>query len=303
MEVGDVVWFSSRPHPFVVQATPCLDLDCSCQDVWLTLTEVNLAGARLSEPLSFELRVDLRSFVEREPPQRNANIEALAREFLVRFPDERIEDLVAQWKEQRTIKRRLAEYRTGDTDRTRLLCYSEVIYEAGGLAKGGQHDGYFFIHQGREFLLEDHYCSNPACDCRKVEVGFWERQEFYRPKHRVEVRQLLMASFTLDGQLGEIAFCQEDGPAAKQLLHVWRAECGYQLEEFARRYQQIKAVGRRSFPPEIRRRRVDVIHGTRPPDLPAKRRSTSRAGRNDPCPCGSGLKFKRCCARRSAASD
>jgi uncharacterized protein YecA (UPF0149 family) len=25
--------------------------------------------------------------------------------------------------------------------------------------------------------------------------------------------------------------------------------------------------------------------------------------RNDPCPCGSGLKFKRCCARRASITD
>jgi hypothetical protein len=27
------------------------------------------------------------------------------------------------------------------------------------------------------------------------------------------------------------------------------------------------------------------------------RRPTARVGRNEPCPCGSGLKFKRCCLR------
>jgi uncharacterized protein YecA (UPF0149 family) len=27
------------------------------------------------------------------------------------------------------------------------------------------------------------------------------------------------------------------------------------------------------------------------------RRKPARVGRNDPCPCGSGLKFKRCCMR------
>ena len=30
--------------------------------------------------------------------------------------------------------------------------------------------------------------------------------------------------------------------------------------------------------------------------LPKARRETPKAGRNDPCPCGSGRKFKKCCA-------
>ncbi len=29
---------------------------------------------------------------------------------------------------------------------------------------------------------------------------------------------------------------------------------------------------------------------------------TTKAGRNDPCPCGSGQKYKRCCATKDAAA-
>lgn len=32
-------------------------------------------------------------------------------------------------------------------------------------------------------------------------------------------------------------------------------------------------------------------------------RETRRIGRNDPCPCGSGTKFKKCCGRNLAAND
>jgi uncharacterized protein len=30
-------------------------------------------------------------------------------------------------------------------------------------------------------------------------------------------------------------------------------------------------------------------------DLPESHRSTTKIGRNDPCPCGSGKKYKKCC--------
>ncbi len=33
-------------------------------------------------------------------------------------------------------------------------------------------------------------------------------------------------------------------------------------------------------------------------DLPTSARSTQRVGRNEPCPCGSGKKFKKCCMQR-----
>lgn len=32
-------------------------------------------------------------------------------------------------------------------------------------------------------------------------------------------------------------------------------------------------------------------------------RETRRIGRNDPCPCGSGVKFKKCCGKRFAKDD
>jgi hypothetical protein len=31
-------------------------------------------------------------------------------------------------------------------------------------------------------------------------------------------------------------------------------------------------------------------------------KATQRAGRNDPCPCGSGKKFKRCCEHKFGAA-
>jgi uncharacterized protein YecA (UPF0149 family) len=30
-------------------------------------------------------------------------------------------------------------------------------------------------------------------------------------------------------------------------------------------------------------------------DTPEPRRNSSKVGRNDPCPCGSGKKYKKCC--------
>jgi SWIM/SEC-C metal-binding protein len=35
-------------------------------------------------------------------------------------------------------------------------------------------------------------------------------------------------------------------------------------------------------------------------DPPLHARAQTRPGRNDPCPCGSGLKYKRCCALRAS---
>ncbi len=45
-----------------------------------------------------------------------------------------------------------------------------------------------------------------------------------------------------------------------------------------------------------RERREEMMH--RPPFPPAIRREEPKVGRNDPCPCGSGKKHKKCCLRK-----
>jgi hypothetical protein len=110
MELGNLVWFSSREHPFAVRERHCLDLECSCTDAWLTFTEVNLGEKVLDEPFTFEIRINLRNGRERRPRKRSAEIQALVREFLVRFPEQRFQEMIHRRQEQRTIQRRLQTY-------------------------------------------------------------------------------------------------------------------------------------------------------------------------------------------------
>ena len=62
-----------------------------------------------------------------------------------------------------------------------------------------------------------------------------------------------------------------------------------------------RLVGRES--PELERafaqRRATAVASGKPVQI----RETRRIGRNDPCPCGSGAKFKKCCGRNLADDD
>jgi uncharacterized protein len=57
----------------------------------------------------------------------------------------------------------------------------------------------------------------------------------------------------------------------------------------------------RSYQHFLRQRREDARDfGTRPDPL---RRATPKVGRNEPCPCGSGKKFKHCCGSNSTSTN
>jgi hypothetical protein len=82
-----------------------------------------------------------------------------------------------------------------------------------------------------------------------------------------------------------------------------QAERRAELDEMGRRYQALKARGIDPF--------AKLAEKPRPPSrvqpLPAAvepvRLDRPKVGRNDPCPCGSGKKFKKCCARKSDYAD
>ena len=82
-----------------------------------------------------------------------------------------------------------------------------MIYEEEDLEKNAYRFGFFFAHEGRDYLIEDHYCVNPACDCQTVHIGFWERIE--SPRNKIDLWQRFRAAFTLDGRFKEITLCEE----------------------------------------------------------------------------------------------
>jgi hypothetical protein len=179
-----------------------------------------------------------------------------------------------------------------------------VIDERGGVREGVTEHCFFVVFEGREFLVEDHYCANPECDCRQVHLEFWERVHTLRPTPRINLDRRLTATFTLAGEWVETRSSEESASTTKYLLRAWTGRCHHYFHQYHRRYEQIKEVGRRSFPPAPEpRAREGSTQETLPLERTTRIDSKRRVRRNDPCPCGSGLKFKRCCARRGADAD
>ncbi len=315
MEVGHLIDFSSQKYPFVIEAEPCLDLDCCCWLMGLTLREVDLSGPP-RDRLKFTLRVCLKTWTEDCPPPRSLEVETLAREFMIRFPVERREELREAFQRRRARARRLRSA-VLDGPRTKLVTYSEIAEEE-ELRQGVDRHAFFFVFEGREFFVEDQYCGNPECDCRQVHLEFWERVYEFTPQPRITVKQRLLATVSLEGEVTEIRSREEPAATTKYLLAAWCRRCSDQLAVYRQRYEQIKTIGARSFPaveksPPEKKLRTDRAQAL-PSSPPSRSRMTvplsagvtvqsdrPRVGRNDPCPCGSGLKFKRCCARRSSA--
>ena len=125
-----------------------------------------------------------------------------------------------------------------------------------------------YVLEDRVYEAAEMYCPVPDCTCAEVVVLF----EAIRPRGAPDPGRIVVQ---LSGATQSEPFMKNYGDRLQELWAAFRQRHPNYLARFARRYPAVKQIGARSLPPP-----------------PAK--STKR-GRNDACPCGSGKKYKKCC--------
>jgi hypothetical protein len=128
-----------------------------------------------------------------------------------------------------------------------------------------------YLDDDGAFIAEDLFCVQPSCTCDEAVVAFVPA----KTAGAQDVGSIRLRISTLD----VIERRVEAGDPAL-LDRLWHA--------FAARHRRISA--RLS---ERNKQMVELASGHLRRRTPV--RSTPRAGRDDPCPCGSGKKYKRCC--------
>jgi hypothetical protein len=148
----------------------------------------------------------------------------------------------------------------------------------------------------RTYGLLEAYCPDPTCDCRRVMINV------------VDVDHLD------DGYLAAISFgFDRDADLAGPFLDPINAQSPFAdmlLEHVAvvlsdpmyaarleRHYGLVKATAAPT-PPAHAELLAWLTEGEEAMPL----RPRPRAGRNDPCPCGSGKRYKNCCLRKDMAT-
>lgn len=117
------------------------------------------------------------------------------------------------------------------------------------------------------FEAVDYYCPIPGCDCGEIDVVF-------SGFHKDEIFPIGYVSVNLSGR---VTPAPEEGEE-NRLENLWAAYTARHrryIKCFSRRSAVLKAIGARLVAPRV---------------------TGSKVGRNDPCPCGSEKKYKKCCA-------
>ena len=141
------------------------------------------------------------------------------------------------------------------------------------------------------YMLIESYCNEPDCDCRRVFLDVysgqreeivavvaygWESQEFYREWFGGDdpeiIKDLKGPALNLSSPQSELA------PMLLEKIKLILNDQAY-VSRLKRHYRMFKET-------------VDEGKQER------RVQREEKVGRNDPCPCGSGKKYKRCCGKR-----
>ena len=210
------------------------------------------------------------------------------------YPPNEREVIQRRSQEKLRMVRRLREYRI-DPEWIRdgtLVRFGDILY--GGTEGRVDSESFLdqFEHEGVQYFVDDLYCPRPECRCDDVHLAFIRRVPSRKSGGRVAAEHRFLAKLSFDGR-AEIVELHGGPPSeAKAVLSAWQERYGNDLEELRWRDQKVKEIAQRSIPA-----RAGVSHQNNPlPKEPAP--ASVRIGRNDPCPCGSGRKFKKCCGQR-----
>lgn len=131
-----------------------------------------------------------------------------------------------------------------------------------------------FASGSEEWLALDQYCVNEACRCDEAILTFYRNEKTKGPAKPAFDLRYGLATGTCDGTEGA-----QLARGATDLLAALKSEVGDLQFELGLRRRLLRATAKRRL---------------RDPAVVAS--SMANVGRNEPCPCGSGRKFKKCCA-------
>jgi hypothetical protein len=180
----------------------------------------------------------------------------------------------------------------------------EVMSGAGhmvGYAEIFPLGGAFPFEIGAEaWLADDQYCVNPRCRCREVLFSFVRLPGAGDSRrHRVADQPAARYDYQRGG-FETVHAPSADQPELAALFHGMKQAHPDLDPVVKKRHQQLKTLYKRALRSSAGKPSTDTELEppiSAPSSRPAGPQSSAKAGRNDPCPCGSGKKFKKCCGR------
>lgn len=177
-----------------------------------------------------------------------------------------------------------------------MVGYSEIFPLAPALA---------FSIGSERWLAVDDYCVNPDCDCRQVVLQFVTRaHERGLSLGRKKSPPAIFYDY-LDGTFEKAQATQAHQPSLQALLSALKDQRPRFDGEMKRRHKRLQALFKRARSQSEAAAESQRTQDSAPEPPPRTEPATVRSpkpGRNTPCPCGSGKKYKKCCLPKDEGS-
>ncbi|HEY4002037.1 MAG TPA: SEC-C metal-binding domain-containing protein [Candidatus Xenobia bacterium] len=303
--------FTTQGMTFDVTWDLCDDPDCNCTNMRFHFTECEVESRVPKAGLSFWTDLDV--VAGREGGTSPGS--ALVRPVIIAFLEHARQGLFQHILDQRADERHMKHYviPREDIERGLLVPYQELL---GGRRKsaGPARISFEVNHRGATWYIDDLYCARPYCTCENT------RLEALRVVPDAAGRPVGVPAFeanlTPRGKLtlGSLHAADVTPSLATEVVAALRKQHPNLLRELRRRFHAVKEVATRSLEAQPATKPAASVQppvSTAPvshpvPARPLAARETAasptavavtaaRVGRNDPCPCGSGKKYKKCC--------
>ena len=137
----------------------------------------------------------------------------------------------------------------------------------------------------------------------EMSVAFLEELRPYTPSDQTQFKQLILAAWNIDRchrLEAELAAATGSDPLLDETAYKTLARIeSYRLRAerlFHRNLKELKTTDKHRYIPQIKPNFPTPIYSYGP-------RTTPKIGRNEPCPCKSGRKYKFCCINNLSACD
>lgn len=253
----------------------CINPDCKCVDVVLEFIEADENFKLKDKLFSIHLSTDTWQVSKTKTENKDVNCEELIDEFMNDL-DEELKLL---------FKKRVAEAKAYGQENP-WDWFDELELEDGscfGYAEVfGDKDAekFLFEYKGTNYFVDDQYCTNPECKCNEVILTFIE----IIPGRKVQQPKF---SLRMPFDRGNYQIEYSNSVSKDEIEQIFKCFLGHINNDFKLlrdRYLRMKDYGKKRIARKKQNRDVQRI-------------KNSKIGRNDPCPCGSGKKFKKCCGK------
>jgi hypothetical protein len=302
--------FESRPHPFLVTKSVCQNAECDCRTVSLNFVE--LASWPLDRgAFHFTVNIAIDSWESTTDGDNPTETQPLLNEFRHGLTADLKAELRGDYDFVKGKARSAAAFTMSPEAvlSGELVPYNDVFSPGGSILSGGKAFAFRFDHGGANYLADDLYCINPGCHCRESHLVFLRTETpglWGTIRGKAVAEALFRAKVRWRGkveiEIEKPGYTESEAQTVFMALSAQKQDLKEKLKD---RYKAMKEVGARLFG-EKKGSKKKVKSGCRtiPPDstrfdapaMPPPSRGGA-PGRNEPCPCGSGKKHKRCCGK------